>query len=310
MIKRKIFYKSKDEITNINAIKWIPDGNIKAVLQISHGMKEFIERYDEFAIFMAHKGYLVTGNDHLGHGDSITTKKKWGYFCKDAGSDVLIEDLHELRNIIQKEYKDAPYFMLGHSMGSFILRKYITKYGQGLSGVIIMGTGIMPNIVLRFGKCLAKFMSLFKGWYYRSEFLNEISMGNYDEKFKDPRKKGRWMTKEVDILDSYNHDPRCNYIFTLNGYYNLFDLIYYNNQHQNLKLIPKTLPVFIMSGEQDPVGNMGKNIKELYKQYKQLGIEDVTWKLYEDDRHEILNETDRINVFNDIQNWIAVRLAN
>ena len=164
MKKSTFGFLSSDQKTDIHAVRWEPDeGEIKGILQISHGMVEYIERYEEFAEFMTRQGFLVAGNDHLGHGESVVSQELWGYFAPKNGSDIVVEDIHKLRTMIQEEYPDLPYFILGHSMGSFLLRKYLSKYGTGLSGALILGTGTQPDSNLKLGKAVCKFLAVFQG---------------------------------------------------------------------------------------------------------------------------------------------------
>lgn len=307
MKARTFTFKSSDQSTDIHAVRWEPDdGEIKGILQISHGMVEYIERYADFAEYMTKQGFLVVGNDHLGHGESVSSPEDWGYFAPKCGSDFVVEDIHKLRTIIREEYPQTPYFILGHSMGSFLLRKYLSKYGRGLYGAIIMGTGTQPDYVLRFGKALCKFISVFHGWKYRSKFIDNLIFSGNSKQFKG--QEGSWLTKDAEIANQYNHDEKCSFSFTINGFYNLFDTIYFINRTKNIEAIPKDLPLFLVSGAEDPVGNCGKGVKEAYNTYQKAGIKDISWKLYPTDRHEILNELDREDVYKDIFAWIQERM--
>lgn len=304
MMKKSIFgFLSADGRTQIHAVRWEPDqGEPRGVLQISHGMVEYVERYEAFANYLTDRGFLVVGNDHLGHGESVTSQEFWGYFAAEKGSDLVVEDLHQLRVKIQAEYPQLPYFILGHSMGSFLLRKYLSKHGEGLSGAIIMGTGTQANGTVKMGKAVCKFVALFRGWNYRSSFVDKLVFAGNNKKFAK-EDSGSWLTKDKEIAVAYAKDPRCSFQFTLNGFYNLFDTIHYINKPEHIDAIPKELPLFIVSGEDDPVGNYGAGVKTAYETYRQAGITDVTMKLYPADRHEILNELDRETVYEDIYKW-------
>lgn len=304
-MKKSIFgFLSADGKTQIHAVRWEPEqGNIRGVLQISHGMVEYVERYEAFAAYLTEKGFLVVGNDHLGHGESVISQEFWGYFAPEKGSDLVVEDLHQLRRKIQEEYPQLPYFMLGHSMGSFLLRKYLSKYGKGLSGAIIMGTGTQANGTVKMGKAVCKIVALFRGWNYRSKFVDKQVFAGNNKKFAE-EDSGSWLTKDKEIADAYAKDPRCSFQFTLNGFYNLFDTIHYINKPEHIDAIPKNLPLFFVSGEDDPVGNYGAGVKMAYETYRQAGITDAAMKLYPSDRHEILNELDREMVYEDIYGWM------
>lgn len=308
MKKVEFTYPSHDGKTQIHAICWEPDEKPAAVLQISHGMVEYIDRYDEFAAFLTRQGYVVVGNDHLGHGKSVQDDSWLGYFAEKEGNKVVLRDIHRLRLMIQKRFPDVPYFILGHSMGSFLVRQYLCLHGSGLAGAIIMGTGHQPRIATAFGMALCKTMALFTGWHYRSFLVDAMAFGGYNRKFGSL--KGRqWLSRNEENVAAYVKDPLCTYRFTLNGYYNLFYSIHMLSDEEILAKMPKNLPIFLVAGEDDPVGNAGESVKKVYEQFKRLGMKDVTLKLYPQDRHEILNEVDREDVYWDIFHWMEYMRA-
>ena len=311
MITTKFTFLSNDGKTEVYALKWTPDsGECKAILQITHGMVEFIERYATFAEFLTEKGYMVVGHDHIGHGASVATKEDWGYFCEGNPSDVLVEDMHKLRTLIQQDYPELPYFMLGHSMGSFMLRKYLTVYNADLRGAIIMGTGFIPENMSGLALKLTEFVTKLFGAKHRSKLIQSLAFGAdykaFDMTGEHP--ENSWLTKDVEIVKAYYNEPRCTYMFTVNGYKGLFEAVNYSCNSENAIKIPKKLPLFIVSGAQDPVGGLGKGVKDVYDMYKATGMHDLTYKLYENDRHEILNETDKEVVFEDLLAWMNVRI--
>lgn len=303
-MKKDFYYLSRDGVTKIHAIEWLPEGEIKAVLQICHGMVEYIERYDEFARYLADRGYYVVGHDHLGHGQSVQSEADLGYFHETQGNKFVVGDIHQLRQMTQTKYPDVPYFILGHSMGSFLARQYIQMYGSGLKGVIIMGTGHKPALLLNVGKALCKIIASVKGWHYRSKLINNMAFGSYNKNFKPSKTQVDWVTSDPEQLAKYVADPLCTFTFTINGYYHLFCSIKELTQKEYLNKIPKDLPVFFVSGQNDPVGSFGKGVEKVYDTYKKCGLKDLTMKLYKDDRHEILNETDRPQVYEDLFVWL------
>ena len=300
--------QSNDKITMLKVVLWKPEGEIRAILQISHGMVEHIERYSEFAAFLADNGIMVVGSDHLGHGESLSARLKKGYFCEKDPSGVVVDDLYKITKGIRKMYPNIPYFIFGHSMGSFIVRNYITEYGEDLAGAIICGTGDIPNFKAKSGLLLIKILTLFKGSKYRSKFINNMALGNNNKHFTEPKFGERWLTKDEEKVREYMEDPKCGFIFTLNGYRTLMESIIKNNKTSKRLCTPEDLPLLIISGADCPLGEFGEGIKRVYKKYKKAGIKDITWKLYENDRHEILNETDRDVVYNDILGWINKKI--
>lgn len=307
MVKKEIIkFLSSDNKTMINACKWYSDTNYKAIVQIIHGMVEYIDRYDEFATFLANNGFLVIGHDHLGHGLSVINKEDYGYFGKNP-SELLVNDMNKLREMFQD---DKPYFMIGHSMGSFLLRKYLAVYGKNLSGAIIIGTGYVEPVVTRFGIIVTNIEGLFKGEKHRSKLLLKLSNGKDYKKFVSDGSdlKRNWLTKDIEIARKYYSNPMCSFIFTDNGYKGLFESINYCCKMRNINKIPKKLPILITSGEDDPVGGMGIGVTKVYNLFNKAKINNVELKIYPNDRHEILNETDRDVVYNDILKWLNKRI--
>lgn len=310
-MKREFTFDSGDGRTKLHGVEWKPeDGKICGVLQIFHGMVEYIERYEEFAEFLTEKGFAVIGNDHLGHGASVVSEEEFGYFCEQDGNKTVLGDLHRLYLATAKQYPGVPYYILGHSMGSFLLRQYLCRYGRELDGAIIMGTGTQPLMTLRFGQRLCRFLAELRGWHYRSALIDRMAFGGYNKHFQPARTDKDWLTKDEQIVDAYRADKRCSFVFTLNGYYNLFVSIEDASKKENLRRMPKDLPILFVSGAEDPVGGFGKGVEQVRKDFQEAGMEDVTWVLYENDRHEILNETDRGTVFKDLYAWLYVRVSD
>lgn len=306
VIKKHFHFSSSDGIHKIHGIMWRPDEGqeIKGVLQLVHGMVEFIDRYDDFAQFMCGHGFVVAGEDHLGHGASVANSDEYGYFAKKNGMDCVVEDNYRLKKHMEREFEGKPYFILGHSMGSFITRLFIMKYSNELSGAIIMGTGNQPPLLAGIGAAMTKVIALFKGWKYRSTFINNMAFGSYNKRFAPARTPYDWLTKDKAIVDAYCADERCTFIFTLSAYRDLFGAVAQIGKVDNIRKVRDTLPVLIVSGADDPVGGFGRGVKGVYCKFKEAGIQNVSLKLYEGDRHEILNETDRKTVYEDLMKWI------
>lgn len=307
-MKREFFYPSADGETSIHAVEWIPEGEVKAVLQISHGMVEYIDRYDAFASWLAQKGWYVTGNDHLGHGKSVTSEEKYGFFHVPDGNSCVISDIHTLRERTGNRYPGVPYFMLGHSMGSFLLRQYLLKHGRGLAGAVIMGTGYKGTLILSAGQILCRLFAAVKGWSYRSRLIDNLGLGSYNRRFEPSESKRAWVTSDPEMREKYESDPLCSFTFTVNGYYHMFEGMKKIAGKKGAVRIPRTLPVLFVSGGQDPVGNFGKDVEKVYQMYKKAGIKDVSIHIYENDRHEVLNEQDRQQVYEDLWEWMNERI--
>ena len=306
-MRQDFFYPSADGETRIHALEWLPEGKPAATLQLCHGMAEYIARYDEFASFLAENGFYVTGNDHLGHGQSVTSPDRLGYFSDPRGNECVIADIHALRQRTFTRYSGVQHFMLGHSMGSFLLRQYIELYGEGLSGAVIMGTGSQPPAVLSAGKAICRTAARFRGWTCRSGLMNRMAFGSYNKKFEPARTPSDWLSRNTASVDAYEADPLCGFVFTVNGYYHMFRGIEFAQKAENIAKIPRTLPLLVVSGAEDPVGGFGAGVKPVYEAYKAAGITDVQLKLYPSDRHEILNELDRTQVFADLLDWMRGR---
>lgn len=304
-MKKDFYYPSRDGLTQIHAAEWIPDQEIKAVVQICHGMVEYIERYSEFADYLTEQGIYVTGHDHLGHGQSVNKEEEHGFFDTAKGNEYIIGDIHKLREMTQEKHPDVPYILLGHSMGSFLLRQYLTVYSQGLAGAVIMGTGWKGKALLTMGQTLCRIIAAFKGWKHRSPLVDNLSFGSYNKRFEPGNTPKDWITSDKKKCAEYVSDPLCSFVFTVSAYYQMFEGMKVLTKKESTENIKKDLPVFIVSGAEDPVGDFGKGVQKVYEQFRGAGIQDVTMKLYEGDRHEILNETDRELVYEDIYQWIS-----
>lgn len=304
--KEELTYKSRDRQTMIHAIKWIPEKEPVAILQIIHGMQEFIDRYDEFATFLAEKGILVMGNDHLGHGGSVGGKgTAYGYFCKKDPATVLVRDAHRLKKMVQEEYPGIPIFILGHSFGSFVAREYITRYGTGINGAIIQGTAFMPSGTVKSLGGLVSFLQVICGEKHRSKLINNMAFKGYLKRIPNPRTSFDWLSHNEESIDKYIANPQNNFVFTLNGFKTMAELLKRIQDMDKLEDIPKKLPILITAGKEDPVGDYGQAPEKLYDIYKnQLQIENVELKLYDGMRHELQQETDRQKVYEDQYAWL------
>ena len=196
-------------------------------------------------------------------------------------------------------------------MGSSLLRQYIQMYGKGLSGAIIMGAvADHKKATLVFGKRLCRLMAAVRGWHYRSHFVDHLVVGNFNRKFKPARTRADWVTSVREHLDAYVSDPLCSFVFTVNAYYSMFSGMISMQRKEGVYMIPKNLPILFAAGSEDPVGNFGKGVRKIYEKYRAAGIRDVSLQLYTGDRHEILNESDREQVYDDLFEWLAGHMEN
>ena len=314
MITREAFtYDSRDEKkTKIHAEKWIPDREKPiCIVQIVHGMAEHIGRYDEFARFMAQQGILVVGNDHLGHGKTVSENDGvYGYFCEQDPATVAVRDVHRLKKIIQEQYLGVPYILMGHSMGSLMVRDYLTRYGTGIDGAILLSTADNSNGMLSFGKFLAGVQGIFQKQTHQSGFLNAIVFHNYLKRIPEKRTTIDWFTSDTDVIDKYIEDKQCGFTFTINGFKTVFELSKRCNDKNALSKIPKKLPILIAAGTEDPVGNYGVAPQKVYDTYLNLDMTKVQLKMYKGARHELLNETNRDSICKDLLNWILAVSKN
>ena len=301
-------FNSSDGHSLIHCRKWLPEGTPVAVVQIVHGMVEYIERYDEFAKFLASKGYVVVAHDHIGHGQSVTSPEELGVMTGAHPADDMVEDIYTHYALTKKAYPSIPYFILGHSMGSYMVRKFLadkTAYLEELTGAVIMGTGQESAATCNAGLAVIAILSFFKGKKYRSAFVQGMTYSKPYQKYDCYGKDygNSWLSKNTRNVEKYYHDPYCTFMFTLNAYKGLVEATKYACSKASVNKMRKGLPLLVVSGDADPVGNLGAGTTAAYESFKAAGIKDVTLKLYKGDRHEILNELDRDVVFEDIYQW-------
>ena len=306
MVKEEFYFDSRDGKSRIHAVRYRPEdtGQVRCVLQVVHGMAEYAERYEEFAAFLVERGFVVTGDDHLGHGKSVGQGGKQGYFCEQDPATVLVRDVHRLKKLTEELYPGVPYVLMGHSMGSFITRNYLCRYGTGISGAVIMGTGMQPKAVLDMARLVAGIQKLFCGSGHVSRLLDRLAFGGYGRGITDRRTAFDWLSRDIERVDRYIADPMCGFTFTVNGFGALFELVLRLYSPENLAAVPRELPVFMVSGDADPVGDYGKGVRRAYDSLVAAGLTDIRLKLYPGGRHELLNETNRSQVMQDICRWV------
>lgn len=295
MVRDKRF-PSANGIFDIHYRIWQPD-EVRGAVQIMHGMAEHIERYDSFAKFLASNGILVFGMDASGHGKSVRRDEPLGYFGEKDGWDHLIADNKTLHDTVLKEYPSVPCILFGHSMGSFLARSYAGRMGYDYEGFVFSGTS-GKNWALPFGKCIAK-AAIKRGEGKKpNKKLDSLSFGSYNKRFCPARTPFDWLSRDTAEVDRYVEDPLCGFVFTSYGFYDLFTGMKEISDFNWAKRVPNR-PVFLLSGEQDPVGNFGKGVRQVDHWLARSGHRTCV-KLYPQGRHEMLNETNREEVYHDV----------
>ena len=284
-----------------------PDGPVRAVVQLSHGMVEFIDRYKPLAESLAARGIAVTGNDHLGHGGSIRTKADYGYFAQPDGNRAVLDDLHRMTEFAKQRWPGVPYFLLGHSMGSFYARQYLCEWGSELEGAIILGTGFQPKALVRLAKGVCRVQAALFGWQHRSKLVEWLSFAGYNNGLEG-RTTHDWLNRDAAEVDKYLADERCTFTFTVNAYYSMFSGILRLHDPAFVAQVPKDLPLLFLAGDADPVGERGKGVERAVQSLRDAGVRNIEVKFYPGARHELLVETNHREVFADIAGWIEKQL--
>lgn len=301
-------YRSKCARNDIAYTVYAPPlGEVKAIVQISHGMCDYIGRYEELAFFLNARGILVCGNDHLGHGKSVTDPADYGYFAHENGWTYLAKDLHQLTEKMQKEYPEVPYFLLGHSMGSFAVRQYLTQWGNQLDGAILLGTAGQDPLV-GMTLLMAKVIGACKGERYRSTYIQNKGLKIYNERLPKRRTDFDWISRDEAEVDRYMADSQCQFIFTAKGFEDLATLLKQVSGEKWAMQVPKDLPILLLSGDADPVGAYGEGVREVYQWLLQAGVVDLDLRLYPGARHELVHETNKEEVFRDIAQWLDMMI--
>lgn len=293
---KEITAASSDNIHTLVGRIYIPDGEIKGIFHIVHGMTEHIERYDPLMSYIAQNGFVAFGYDNLGHGKTARDDSELGFIANNNGWKYLVNDVSVFDKIISNLYPDKPIYLFGHSMGSFIARLAATNFGDMYAKLIICGTG-GRNPMSRIGILLCKILKAVKGEKYISDFIINMAFGSYNKRFEGDSKYS-WLTKDFEMIEKYKDDKFCTFKFTVSAMQDLITLTDLCNRRSWYKEIRKDLPILLISGSDDPVGNYGKGVNQVYNDLIKSGA-DVTLKLYENCRHEILNDSCRSEVLSD-----------
>ena len=302
--KREFGFLSSDGKNTVMATVYSPDGGeTRGVVQLSHGMIDYVARYEGLAEFLTSHGFILAGNEHLGHGRSASSADDLGYFGEKDGYLKVLEDLKEMNSLLHKEYPDLPVILFGHSMGSFLARLYVARYPETVTAAVIHGTG-GKNPAAPAGKLLVSLLRAFLGSKHRSKFVTGVAFGSYNSHYDKSEGANAWLTRDGATVATRDTDPYTSYIFTLAGYYDLFTMLDECNRVEWYSAYPKALPTLIMSGDDDPVGDYGKGVREVYEGLLASGVERLDLKLYSGARHELFNEINREEVFSDLLAWL------
>jgi alpha-beta hydrolase superfamily lysophospholipase len=309
-MKSSSFSFLSEDGVKIHTYKWTPEdqSGIKAVAQISHGMAEHAARYERFAQALTAAGFSVYANDHRGHGKTAGDLKNVGYFADENGWEKVVNDMHQLTGVIKKENPKLPVFLFGHSMGSFLSRHYAMLHGNDISGLILSGTSGDPGLLGKVGLFIAKREARKKGPRTKSPFLDKLSFGAFNNAFKPNRTKFDWLSRDNAEVDKYVNDPWCGDVFTAGFFCDLLHGLSFINSPANIIKIPKSLPIYLFSGEKDPVGKNTKGVTQVYRSFLKAGIADISFRFYKDARHETLNETNRDEIQADVIAWLNAHL--
>ena len=302
------YFQSSTGRTSIHALKCVPDGKPRAVVQIAHGIAEHIDRYRPFMEFLADNGFVAAGNDHLGHGKSIRVPEEQGFFAEKDGWWRVVDDMDKLHDIMTKEYPELPYVLFGHSMGSFLTRTYLIKHPDKYDGVILSGTGHQSPALVLGGNAAASVMAKLNGAMGDGAKLDSLAFGSYLSKIENPRTKFDWLSRDAEQVDKYIADPLCGFVGKIGLYRDMMQGIKFITDKKNIAQMNKEKPVYFMSGNGDPVGDYGKGVVRAYKAFCDAGLHDVFMRLYPGGRHEMLNETNKEQVYQDILNWLNEKI--
>lgn len=301
-------FLSSNGKNNVFVRECVPAGEIRGVVQIAHGIAEHSARYLPFMEFLAQNGFVAVANDHLGHGRTIADESELCFFAEENGWNLVVEDMDRLHRVEAAKYPDAPYFIMGHSMGSFLTRTYIIQHPQGLKGAVISGTGQNPGVVVAAGKLMANQEIRKHGAKYHSEKLDKLAFGNYTKGYDHVRTPSDWLTRDEKIVDAFIADPLCGSVASAGLFRDMMGGLQYIWKSENLERMNKAMPVYFFAGDKDPVGGNGKNVEKVYRRFLKVGMQDVRLKLYPEGRHEMLNELNKDEVYADVLNWLESKL--
>ncbi len=308
MVRTETVFRSADGKTPIHAVEWRPEDSVRAVLQVSHGVSEYILRYVPLAAYLTERGFAVVGNDHIGHGGSVAAGGRRLHLGPKGSWNAVVDDLYALRGFAGRAFPGVPYFLLGHSMGSFLVRTYLIRYPGTVDGAILMGTGQMSASFLTAGKLIAARECRKVGWDRPSPVVDRLAFGAYNKRFAPNRTAYDWLSVSRKNVDAYIADPLCGGAPTIGLFSEMLDGISFLQRPESLRRMNLRTPILFVSGSMDPVGECGKGVQRAYRSFRKAGVRDVSIKLYPGLRHEILNESCCDLVFQDLLRWMEARI--
>lgn len=305
---KDFYFNSSTGKNKIHARMCVPDTEPRAIVQIIHGIAEYIDRYDEFMSFLADNGIIAVGTDHLGHGKSIESEEQTGFFAYENGWDYAVRDEEVLRLAMHENYPELPIIVFGHSMGSFMARTLLIRYPDAFNAAIISGTGNQGSALVNGGLFMGNLVTGLKGAHHYSKFLNNLAFGSYNKIYENPKTEYDWLSRDEANVQKYIDDPLCGFIPTCSLFRDMMTGVKFITNKKNLTAMNKDMPVYFMSGDMDPVGECGKGVKKAYNNFLEAGMKDVSIKLYPGGRHEMLNEINKDEVYSDILTWLGSKI--
>ena len=305
---KDFYFNSSTGKNKIHARMCVPDAEPRAIVQIIHGIAEYIDRYDEFMSFLADNGIIAVGTDHLGHGKSIESEEQTGFFAYDNGWDYVVRDEEGRRLAMHENYPELPIIVFGHSMGSFMARTLLIRYPDAFNAAIISGTGNQGAALVNGGLFMGNLVTGLKGAHHYSKFLNNLAFGSYNKIYDNPKTEYDWLSRDEANVQKYIDDPLCGFIPSCSLFRDMMTGVKFITNKKNLTAMNKDMPVYFMSGDMDPVGECGKGVQKAYNNFLEAGMKDVSIKLYPGGRHEMLNEINKDEVYTDILAWLDSKI--
>ncbi|WP_026772332.1 alpha/beta hydrolase [Sediminibacillus terrae] len=304
-MEQKTYWLTTDDHHKVFVRNWYQSNHSpKAIIQLAHGMAEHTGRYQRFAEFMVERNFAVYANDHRGHGHTGKRQGTLGFLDEKNGFDKTVNDLWSVTKTIEREHPGKPLFLLGHSMGSFLARRYIQQHSHALNGVLLSGTGSHPGLINNLGKILAIAERKRRGPKVPSKLLHQLAFANYNRNIDNRVTEFDWLSRDSELVRAYLNDPFSGFVPTAAFFLDLFTGFDHMDDPNGIESIAKQLPMLFFSGSKDPVGKQVKGVFRTADTYYQHGIQDITVRIYENGRHEMLNEINKEEVFTDIVNWI------